>query len=974
MCVEERMKRMRLILLILIIVQICFAGTTGKLAGKITNEEGNVMTFANLQIAELQIGVQSNENGNYFLRNIPPRTYDVSCSQISYQTHQIKDVKIVSDETTILNITLTKSAQEIEGVQVSEAKIKMVDRLKTSSGNTISEATIEDVAVTDIDGLIAIQAGAIVNDGKLHIRGGKVNEIVFLIDGLSINDLVDGEAVLTIDTDAIQEMKLMTGGFPAEYGNAQSGIINIITKEGDEHYSGKIEFNSDHLLSSQNLNSDRVKFALSGPVFPVLKQKLTFFFNCSAHRHDSEFKDDFGVNVFEELVYLYGFWEDYDFFDPYENRKNTLGFDTNDRLFNLYNLNLKLKYQISPLQKVTFSMRGDDNSWQPYGHVWRYAMQHYRIEESSQQQFVMTYDNLINPNMLLNIKAGMYRKQAKEGPRGISTDDYFSKNPEGFDLHAENSPGNCDWIDYNAEDGYNGDPTNLGYWVYEIPIPITPYLIYEYIDEFLVPGTVYPENIDDNNESYTLKADFNWQITPAHDLKTGVEVIKHHIEKYKYTKPWNISIYRYNWYLEHNAVPQDSVYVFHPVFGYRYHYFYGLDDIYDATLAASGETYGFVAEPWQFSYYLQDKMEWEGLVVNAGLRLDMWYLGRRYRMLNYFNEYEWINIKKEDRLQLMLSPRLGVSHAISMKDVLHFSFNYQNQLPQMQYVYANATWLDAVTGEDPVFNTVLANPNLDPQVTIAGEIGLQHQFSEDYVADVSVYYKKNYNYISIDKTYDPNEPTIKWYQYISENYGTSKGVDFNLQKMLSNFIVGSLSYSLGWAEGTDARILDYEDQDLQILREFPLDWDVRHSIGFNVALEVRKGEEFYIPFTGIRCPVDDFSINFLYNYASGTPFTDRSDLDYETNDARKPYTDVAHLKITKNFRFLKNKKIKIYCTIKNLFDKENIEFAYLKTGSAYNDGSEFVYQETEHVHNLYTKNPGNVSFGRELIMGLAYSW
>ena len=967
------MKKCFIVIFVLLVSQLS-AGTTGKLAGKITDEDGKPVAYANIFIEELQHGVQADENGKYILRNIPPGVYEVYCSQISYSKLKVKKVKIVSDETTTLNIILSKSATEIEGLQVTEAKIKMVDRLKTYSGNIISEATIEDVAVQDIEDLIAIQAGAIVADGQLHIRGGKVNEVVFLVDGISINDIVDGEAALTIDTDAIKEMKVMTGGFPAEYGNAQSGIINIITKEGGDEYSGKFEINSDHVLSSQNLNSDRIKFALSGPVLPFWKQRLTFFFNCSAHWHDSKYINDFGINGVEELRYLDIIWNDYEFYDPYKDRENIWDFNVGDRLYNLYNMNLKLKYQISPLQKLTFAMRGDDNSWQPYDHECRYAMQHYKIEESSQQQFVITYDNLINPNMLLNIKAGLYRKKVREGPRGVALDSYFTKSPDGFDLYAENPPGGCSGIDYLIQDGYAGDSIFLGHWRYDIPW-LNYYIS---IDEFVMPGSVYDENIDDKNETYTVKADFNWQITPVHDLKTGLEVIKHHIEKFKHTKPWNIDVYRYNRYLKDNAIPQDSVYLPYPE---EYYYLYGLDDIYNATLAASGETYGFKADPWQYAWYIQDKMEWEGLVVNAGLRLDMWYLGERYKILSDLNKYEWVKFDRDKRLQFMVSPRLGVSHAISMKDVLHFSFNYQSQLPQMQYVYANATWLDAVTGEEPATNVIISNPELDPQVTIAGEVGLQHQFNEDYVADITVYYKKNYNYISIDKIYDPDEPTIKWYQYISENYGTAKGVDVNIQKMLSNFIVGSLSYSLGWAEGTDARILDYQNQDMQCLREFPLDWDVRHSIGLNVALEVRKGEELYIPFTRIRVPVDDFSINLLYNFASGTPYTDRSDLNYETNDARKPYTDVAHLKITKNFRFSNRKKIKLYCTINNLFNKKNIEFAYIKTGSPYYDDADlsdpvtgYVYEETEHIHNIYTKNPGNVSFGREITIGLAYSW
>ncbi|MCK4653481.1 MAG: carboxypeptidase-like regulatory domain-containing protein, partial [Candidatus Cloacimonetes bacterium] len=224
------MKKYFVVIFVLLVTQL-FAGTTGKLTGKITDEDGKPVAYANIFIEELQHGVQADENGRYMLRNIAPGMYEVYCSQISYSKLKVKKVKIVSDETTTLNIILSKSATEIEGLQVTEAKIKMVDRLKTYSGNIISEATIEDVAVQDIEDLIAIQAGAIIADGQLHIRGGKVNEVVFLVDGISINDIVDGEAALTIDTDAIKEMKVMTGGFPAEYGNAQSGIINIITKE-----------------------------------------------------------------------------------------------------------------------------------------------------------------------------------------------------------------------------------------------------------------------------------------------------------------------------------------------------------------------------------------------------------------------------------------------------------------------------------------------------------------------------------------------------------------------------------------------------------------------------------------------------------------------------------------------------------------------------------------------------------------------
>jgi hypothetical protein len=100
-------------------------------------------------------------------------------------------------------------------------------------------------------------------------------------------------------------------------------------------------------------------------------------------------------------------------------------------------------------------------------------------------------------------------------------------------------------------------------------------------------------------------------------------------------------------------------------------------DYYNAAVAASGKRDGYIADPWQAAYYLQDKMEWEGMIVNAGLRLDMWYLGNKYQVAQDNGTYRMVEFPKEDRLQMMLSPRLGVSHPIDEYTVLRFAYNYQ---------------------------------------------------------------------------------------------------------------------------------------------------------------------------------------------------------------------------------------------------------------------------------------------------------
>jgi hypothetical protein len=151
----------------------------------------------------------------------------------------------------------------------------------------------------------------------------------------------------------------MTGGFPAEFGNAQSGVIDIVTKDGDPFYSGKIEYNTDHIIG-EGRNSDVFKFAIGGPIVPFatqdLKERLTFYLNGGGEWLDGRLKDYYVSNPNEEYtidgrgLLLY----QYDSYDPYESRDNILGIDTGNRNYNAYNVNLKTKYVINPIQNLTF--------------------------------------------------------------------------------------------------------------------------------------------------------------------------------------------------------------------------------------------------------------------------------------------------------------------------------------------------------------------------------------------------------------------------------------------------------------------------------------------------------------------------------------------------------------------------------------------------------------------------------------------
>jgi outer membrane receptor protein involved in Fe transport len=339
-------------------------------------------------------------------------------------------------------------------------------------------------------------------------------------------------------------------------------------------------------------------------------------------------------------------------------------------------------------------------------------------------------------------------------------------------------------------------------------------------------------------------------------------------------------------------------------------------------------------------------------------------------------DYVTVKFKNNDKFQMMISPRLGVSHPISDKDVLRFAYNYQNQLPQMQYIFTSKTSEDANSGN----TTVVGNPALEPQITVTYEVGLSHQLSEDYVIDMTAYYKNLYNYVSTKKVYKPGETQVSWYEYISEDYGSTRGMDIQLQKNLSDFNTWSIAYSLAWAQGNNSSTVI---QDTAVnLREFPLDWDVRHNVNVNYTFRIGRGEEFIVPFTNFILPLDDFSANMTWTIASGSPYTPTTGSQnnaLDTNSKRKGLTQQANLRLTKGFVSKFGANFRLYMDVENLFKYPNIGSVFSKTGSYLYDGADlsedgFTYAERQYMHNLAIRNPANVNNFRAVTIGVSVNF
>ncbi|HQJ75225.1 MAG TPA: TonB-dependent receptor, partial [Bacteroidota bacterium] len=182
-----------IISLILTLTFNLIAGSTGKIAGKVTDAStGEPLPSATVMVLGTQLGAMTDINGNYVILNVPPGVYTVSVSMISYRKQEIKDVRVNVDFTTRLDVKLEPGSVDLPPVVVQGERNPLVRQDLTNPQVAITSENIQELPVTTVSEVIRLQAGVVSgNDGELHIRGGRANEIAYTVNGISINNPFD---------------------------------------------------------------------------------------------------------------------------------------------------------------------------------------------------------------------------------------------------------------------------------------------------------------------------------------------------------------------------------------------------------------------------------------------------------------------------------------------------------------------------------------------------------------------------------------------------------------------------------------------------------------------------------------------------------------------------------------------------------------------------------------------------------------
>lgn len=359
----------------------------------------------------------------------------------------------------------------------------------------------------------------------------------------------------------------------------------------------------------------------------------------------------------------------------------------------------------------------------------------------------------------------------------------------------------------------------------------------------------------------------------------------------------------------------------------------------------------YSAGPREYAAYIQDKIEFEELVINLGLRFDYFDSDGRilsdpmdpqiydpFKMDHIYSNYtattadsDLVEYTVTEREQFwftnvspkyQLSPRFGLSFPITERGVIHFSYGHFFQNPEFRYLYHNPNfWIEGAGAEN-----LVGNADLGAERTVMYELGLQQQLMNNVYLHVTGFYRDIRDWIGTGKPIDTYRGTT-YYRYENKDHAAAKGITLSGKAKIGYLFV-NLDYTYMTAQGTSSNPQD-EYNDAQAdkaprLTFINLDWDQRHSLS-----------------TVLNFSRNQWSWTIMSRIASGFPYTpafSRGDVfgsgtfvGLTENSDRKPWTYNVDFRLSRNFNLGKI-RLSTYLNIRNIFDRRNATNVYADTG------------------------------------------
>ncbi len=939
--------RLLVLSLVALLLPCLVLAQDGKLRGKVSDKEtGDALIGATVAVDGTTLGAAADLNGDYIILRLAPGTYTVKASYIGYAPVAIANIKVSAGQTTTLDFKLPPASVEVGEVNII-AERPLVQR---NTPNTVRVTTREDVQSLPIRGtqqILALQAGVVRQDDNLYIRGGRAGEVGYVVDGASVTNRLFNSEGVSIIQEAYEELQLQSGGFTADVGGANSGVVLTSVRTGGGKLNIGVDYRTDDFakpgekfLGTSSFGFKNLVVNVGGPLealklryfaagqFNYLRSPAQFFtpFNFEGVTTDG-FDSDSGRALPGPIAIKENF------LNRAWNKNYTLQGTLLSTIFDP--LSLKLSGSFS--QNDGLANTGWPN------HLTRL----FNLARSAETTTKTSFLNLkgtypINPSTFFEATAAFYNRDFEQADPRFGSD--FMKYPDSL----ANTP--------------FGD---TGEWTRRYRGPLAYSVGYGF--GFTAPGAPINSYFTNSQRQLQGSLDFVSQVNKNWELKVGGRYESWLMRQYNIGNianglellnglngrtPGNFpseEARRVQW--ARQAVVNNYGY---DVFGNK------VDGDVTAKDAPNKPIFG--------SAYVQNKLEYRDLVVNVGLRYE--YFDPRTRSFadpqNYLaTSYDQdLDVVKEETLGEgasfdYLLPRLNFSFPVTEKTVFYAQYGKYVQMPSLNNFYQgliSLRTLSPTSGGNAFLQPVgfLAKPERLTQY----EMGFRQALTDNAALSITGFYKDTRDQLQVRLFSDANGNRL-FNAFLNEDFGTIKGLELTFDLRRTKRLSARINYTMQDARGTGSNPQSafgvVEQPQIGRFPDFinPLDFNQTHRGSILLDYRFAKNDGGPIlgglggfalitfnsghPYTLVEAPE---SLGQSSPYTVGTIALNDSRSSFPVQSVNAAVTPAAfNLDLTLNKVFyLSSFNLELYMNALNVLNTKQVINVYPTTGTAENDG------------------------------------
>ncbi len=936
-------KILLLVLLLAVTPFFLFAQSSGKIVGTVKDKSsGEPLPGVNISLEGTQLGAATDVDGFFVILNVPVGVYTIRANFIGYSDVLMEGVRISADKTTEVNFMLQEAAIEGQAVVVT-AQRPLVEKYTTQSVQFVTSEDLENIPVRGFNALVSTQNSVVLQDGELHIRGGRTEEVGYYLDGASsINPVNNTQAVYVIQ-EAVEEFQVLAGGYNAEFGGANSGIIRTELRTGSSNYNLSLDFQTDKFADegSQFLGTysyrDHILVAtLGGPLLPG-NEKIRFFAAFENNEEGDRQKRFSTGYQFDNLVDI----------RPNRPVDDTLsisyldGFTPrNDRKRN--SLNGTLLFDLSPLTLRVSGVFSDLSFGIDDQPMLSVLNSRTLKEDGSNYLLTLKGTYIVNPKTILEASLSTFNsdRERSDGLMGTRWELWYdsaavSQATGGAVTYRNRYTPQPDYLLNGFSFERDGTPAGIG------------------VRRYLTEKTTYLGGA----------LNFTSQMGRYHEVKFGGDFRQYKTRFFSIApNAINVLASDPNW-KEITDVPQDVFGRAGRVNNYGYDN-YGREVDGDVSIGDSIFIEG-PKKPLFLAFYAQDKIEYRDLIINAGVRLDYFDTDDK-TLINPANPaihpstgYILPESYKEVDPFVEVSPRLGFSFPVSERTVFYSQYGKFVQVSELNDIYFGSSTVrdQAVLGGNFFLSPI--GFGLEPIRTTSYEIGFRQQLSSVAAFNLTGFYRNIKGQTKlIRQGIDPDAQVSGEYnRIVNGDFATTQGLELGITLRRTNRIQAQINYTFTDAEGTGSDETTYlsavEQARTVPTTVKPLDFAQRHR--GSIFVDYRFGKNDGGPI------LQQLGVNALFTFNSGHPYTlvktsgigqvspydagvdymldSRTRLALEPlNSSTTPWNFNLDLRVDKNINLTDRLSATLYARINNLLNTRNVINVYQRTGNADDDG------------------------------------